>query len=574
MATVSPEMLLAALERYWGSREFRPLQQGIIEAVLAGRDVAAVMPTGGGKSLCYQLPALFLPGTAVVVSPLIALMKDQVDWLNRLGIRAAALNSSTAYPERQAILRETRAGLVRLLYVAPERLLREDTVDLIRQIPVSYYAIDEAHCISEWGHEFRPDYRRLAELRQWHPEAPLLAFTASATRRVRHDILAQLAMRDPAKFIRSFERQNLRYLAHRTDEALQGRLLEAALEAHAGSSVIVYASTIALVEQTVQRLNRRGRRAAAYHARLPPEERRGAQERWMGGSPPVLVGTVAFGMGIDKPDVRAVIHLSLPKSLDQYYQEAGRAGRDGEPSDCLLLWKPRDSGVIVYFLKQIADEAERQRAWRRCDEIRNYAEGAACRHIAICRHFGEPATSRLCGMCDICGPLPEWYERALSGGPSSLRRDKRAPSGEPSTLRRDERAPSAEPSTLRRDERFPSAEPGTLRREERALSAGPRAPRDERAPSAEPSTPRRKGSQARRSPVAGGPLFEKLRAWRLEIARREKMPPFVIFHDSVLHAIASSRPGDLRALAAIRGLGPVKLEKYGGAVIELLRTAP
>src|SRR5262249_2640867 len=215
---------------------------------------AVVMPTGGGKSLCYQMPVLFLPGTAVVVSPLIALMKDQVERLNQRGIRAAALNSSTPYPEQKLIQRQIREGALRLLYVAPERLLREDTIELIQQANVCYYAIDEAHCISEWGHEFRPDYRRLHELRQWHPDAPIMALTASATRRVRHDILAQLGMRDPAKFIRSFDRKNLRYLAQKTDAIHQWRLLEVALEAHAGESVIVYASTIALVEETAARL--------------------------------------------------------------------------------------------------------------------------------------------------------------------------------------------------------------------------------------------------------------------------------------------------------------------------------
>ncbi len=409
--SAGPDALLEALERHWGSRQFRPKQREIIEAVLAGRDVAVVMPTGGGKSLCYQMPALFRPGTAVVVSPLIALMKDQVEQLNKRGIPAAALNSHTPYPEQQRLRREIRQGRLRLLYLAPERLLREQTVELIRQTPVSYFAIDEAHCISEWGHEFRPDYRRLAELRAWHPQAPLLALTASATRRVRHDILEQLQMRDPAKFIRSFERANLRYLVRQTAEDTQPDLLEAALGAHPGSSVIVYGATVALVEETAAALNRRGIAAVAYHARLPNTERRSAQERWMAGSPSVLVGTIAFGMGIDKPDVRAVIHLSLPKSLEQYYQEAGRAGRDGLPSDCLLAWQPRDLGILAYFLKKISDPLEQRRAWRRYDDIRRYADGFTCRHVVICRHFGELAHSRLCGMCDICGPIPDWFER-------------------------------------------------------------------------------------------------------------------------------------------------------------------
>jgi len=532
MVEVSREALLEALETYWGSREFRPLQQEVIEAVLAGRDAAVVMPTGGGKSLCYQMPALFLPGTAVVVSPLIALMKDQVEQLNRRGIPSAALNSATPYPEQRRILDQTRAGNVRLLYLAPERLLRDDTVELVRRIPVCYWAIDEAHCISEWGHEFRPDYRRLTELREWHPRAPIMALTASATQRVRHDMLAQLRMADAARFIRSFERKNLRYLARRTEGDLQWRLLEAALQAHSGSSVIVYASTIAVVEQTAEKLSGRGIPAAAYHAQMPAELRRSAQEQWMAGLPSVLVGTIAFGMGIDKPDVRAVIHLSLPKSIEQYYQEAGRAGRDGELSDCLLAWKGRDAGVLAHFIQQTADEVERRRAWERYHDIRNYAESAQCRHVAICRHFGQPARSRVCGMCDVCGAAPEWFVEAEEAQrPARARR------------RRDRR--TAEP----RFDAGPVTDPAPHARERR--------PRKAPAPE---------------SVVAGSEaLFEKLRTWRLAIARRDQMPPYIVFHDSTLRAIASLRPAAPGALAAISGVGSRKVERYGAEVLQLVR---
>jgi ATP-dependent DNA helicase RecQ len=505
----SSENLLEALERYWGSRAFRPLQQEIIEAVLARRDAAVVMPTGGGKSLCYQMPALFLDGTALVISPLIALMKDQVEQLNRRGIRAAALNSAVGWDEQQKIQQELQAGTLKLLYLAPERLLREDTRELLRQARVCYFAIDEAHCISEWGHEFRPEYRQLSGLRELHPQAPILAFTASATQRVRHDILAQLQLRDPAKFIRSFERSNLRYLARLAKPEEQWRLLEAALDAHRGSSVIVYAATVDQVEKTAAKLTQSGFPAVAYHAQMEPARRRKAQEGWMQQDPAVLVGTVAFGMGIDKPDVRAVIHLTLPKSIEQYYQEAGRAGRDGDPSDCLLLWQQRDVGVIAFFLKQITDPQERNRAWKRFNDMRTYAEASHCRHVVISRHFGERAKSQICQMCDVCGASPHWL----------IPQDRPAAAQPAATVR--ERSP----------------------RKERILPEP--TPADE-------------------------PLFVRLRAWRLEIARRDKIAPFMILHDSVLHAIAAVRPNSSDSLSQISGIGPAKLAKYGEQVLQVV----
>src|SRR5437660_2078897 len=373
---------LAALRRYWGYDSFRPLQERIISSLTAGHDACVVMPTGGGKSLCYQLPAAVLPRkTVVVISPLIALMQDQIAQLTQMGIAAGMLNSSLAANEQFKVTRKALDGDYRLLYLSPERLARADTISWLKQVPIAFFAIDEAHCISEWGHEFRPDYRQLSSLRTDFPELPFTAFTASATRRVRHDIIDQLRLRDPHKYIASFRRPNLRYVVKECDGRMQSSLLVRALRKYSGSNVIVYAPTIARVEGTVDFLEEQGIPAIAYHGKLDARTRRRNQERWMSDEVRVLVGTIAFGLGINKAAVRAVIHLSLPKSIEQYYQEAGRAGRDGLPADCLLLWQKRDAGLLAHFVEQITDPAEKQRAWQRYHQVRGFVEVAKCRHL-------------------------------------------------------------------------------------------------------------------------------------------------------------------------------------------------
>ena len=331
--------LLTPLRRYWGYSSFRPLQERIVRSLLAGHDTCVVMPPGGGKSLCYQLPAVVSGRTAVVISPLIALMQDQAAQLAQMGIPAAVLNSSLSNDQQNHVMRQARDGAYRLLYLSPERLSRGDTLGWLQQVPVAFFAIDEAHCISEWGHEFRPEYRQLSCLRTNFADRPIAAFTASATRQVRHDILGQLQLRNADKYIASFHRGNLRYLVRECDSFEQTALLVTALRNYAEGSVIVYAPTINKVEETVDFLEGQGIAAAAYHGKMDSGDRRRNQERWMSDEVRVLVGTIAFGLGINKATVRAVIHLALPKSIEQYYQEAGRAGRDGEPADCVLLWK-------------------------------------------------------------------------------------------------------------------------------------------------------------------------------------------------------------------------------------------
>ncbi len=433
---MTPEAdLLTPLRRYWGYSTFRPLQERIVRSLLAGHDACVVMPTGGGKSLCYQLPAVMSEKTAVVISPLIALMQDQAAQLAQMGIPAAVLNSTLSSEEQSRVVREARRGAFRLLYLSPERLQRGDTLEWLQHVPVSFFAIDEAHCISEWGHEFRPEYRQLNRLRDKFPDRPIAAFTASATRQVRHDILAQLALKSPDKYIASFHRPNLRYMVRQCDNANQTSLLVTALRHYREGNVIVYSPTISRVEETVDFLAGEGIEAVPYHAKMQSDERRRNQERWMSDEVKVLVGTIAFGLGINKATVRAVIHLALPKSVEQFYQEAGRAGRDGNPADCVLLWRKQDAGLLGFFANQITDAAERDRAWQRYYRIRDFAESNHCRHRQICTHFGETPKWTSCGACDVCASVPEWMTVAASQ--AAVRKAVAVPSYSPAAMEPD-----------------------------------------------------------------------------------------------------------------------------------------
>lgn len=392
--------MLETLHKYFGYTEFRPLQQEIIKAILDKKDVFVLMPTGGGKSLCYQLPSIMQDGLTVVVSPLIALMKDQVDGLKDFGIPAEFINSSLSYEQIAQVKKKLLANQVKLLYVAPERLVLPQFLEFIDLLNITMFAIDEAHCISEWGHDFRPEYRQLIVLRNKFPDVPLVALTATATPIVQDDIIGQLKMKEPLRFQASFNRANLFYQVLPKGETYQ-QLLDY-LKAHPADSGIIYCQSRMSVEQLAAALNRDGFRALPYHAGMASQERTKNQEAFIKDNAEIIVATIAFGMGIDKSNVRFVVHYDMPKNLESYYQETGRSGRDGLKSDCLLFFSYGDKAKIEYFIEQKEDPKERQIAYDKLHQLIHYAESHICRRKILLEYFGETYSVENCQHCDNC----------------------------------------------------------------------------------------------------------------------------------------------------------------------------
>ena len=592
MATNALPDTLDALHATFGFSAFRGVQEDVVTRTLAGQSTLAVMPTGAGKSLCYQLPAVMLPGTCVVVSPLIALMHDQLRSAQVNGIRAASLTSADSEEAREAAIDAFRAGQLDLLYVAPERASQAHFRSLLNTAPVALFAIDEAHCVSEWGHDFRPDYRLLRPLMDAFPDVARLALTATADERTRADILAQLGIEHA--IVAGFDRPNIRYAIRHRDTATRQI---ADLMREAPGPGIVYAPTRRKVEDLAEKLAAAtGRAVLPYHAGLPAEVRARNQAAFVASEDMVIVATVAFGMGIDKPDVRFVAHAGIPKSIEGYYQETGRAGRDGDPALAVMLWAAGDFALARQRLEEV-DPARRGDERARLDALAALVETAACRRAVLLRHFGEdpPAT---CGNCDNCLDAPgvvdatelarkllsAAYRTGQSFGLGHLEKVLTGIADERVTARGHDslsvfglvgpdEAPLLKPlaRALQARGTLVSTEHGglALAGDARDILKGEAA-----VMIALPARSERRGRKPRGSgapnPV-GDVLFEALRTLRRELAAEAGLPPYVIFHDATLREMALRRPGDRRAFGEIAGVGARKLEAYGDAFLGVIK---
>jgi ATP-dependent DNA helicase RecQ len=595
------------LERYWGYTSFRPLQEEAMHAILAGRDSVVVMPTGAGKSICFQAPALARDGLALVVSPLISLMKDQVDTLVGNGVAAACYNSALSSDQKAEVLEAVQTGRLKLLYVAPERLVGDGADGFLRRLAggaaaISFIAVDEAHCISQWGHDFRPEYRQLARLRETFPQISLHAFTATATARVRQDIAEQLALRQPMELVGSFDRPNLTYrVVPRT--ALKAQILEV-VDRHRGQAGIIYCPSRKEVDQLAEWLRGEGLRAVAYHAGLSDDERHRHQDAFLDEHADVVVATVAFGMGIDRSDVRYVVHAGAPQSLEHYQQESGRAGRDGLEAEGVLIVSAADFLKWRSMLEKNGELTEARRALLR--DMERYAAGVGCRHKHLVGHFGERYAKTECGACDVCLGELEPVDDAVTLARKILscvaRVGQRFGAAHVTNVLR---GSTSEQVASRGHDRLSTF--GLLRERsidevrgyiDQLLGRGFLRQTDDQYPvlaltgdgvallkdaGAAPDfalvRQRRpdpsRGSRKSKAETEGWEgvdrdLFERLRALRLQVARQRGVPPYVIFHDTTLRELARQKPTTLDALRHVYGVGVRKAEDLGPAVLDVL----
>ncbi len=593
------------LERYWGYSSFRPLQREAMDAVMAGRDSLLVLPTGGGKSLCFQAPALACEGLAVVVSPLISLMKDQVDTLVGNGVAAACYNSSMPADLKSDVARGVQEGTYRLLYVAPERLVGDGSdgfLNLLSSRPISFIAVDEAHCISQWGHDFRPEYRQLARLRDRWPSISLHGYTATATGRVRKDIVAQLGLRDPAELVGSFDRPNLVYrvLAR---SSLKTQIL-AVLERHRGQAGIIYCTSRKEVESLAQWLQDTGWRARPYHAGLADDERHRNQDAFLNEDVDLVVATVAFGMGIDRSDVRFVIHAGAPQSLEHYQQESGRAGRDGLEAECVLIASGADFLKWRMMLEKNGELSDARRTLLR--DMERYAASVGCRHKRLVGYFGESFTKDDCGACDYCLGELEQVPDAVTVARKILscvaRVGQRFGAAHVTNVLRGSESDQVRSRGHHELSVFGLMKEATIDELrgyiDQLLAHGLLQQSGEEYPILQISTeghallkdasaaadlslarqkrPDRNRPEKRSRVETEGwdgvdrDLFEELRVLRLEIARRRRVPPYVIFHDTTLREIARSKPKTIEELRHVYGVGDRKAADHGDLILAVV----
>ncbi|WP_155263283.1 DNA helicase RecQ [Sphingomonas segetis] len=576
------------LKQTFGFDHFRGVQEQVVGRVLAGQHTLAVMPTGAGKSLCYQLPALVRPGTALVISPLIALMHDQIRSADAIGIRAASLTSADG--DRERTIERFRNGELDLLYAAPERATLDGFRRLLDRMNLALIAIDEAHCVSEWGHDFRPDYRKLRPLLDDHGEVPRLALTATADRRTRADILAQLGIHDEGLIVAGFDRPNIRY--HVRPREQTGKQLRELLAAQPGSA-IVYAPSRDKAEKIAEQIARDGRPSLPYHAGLEPPVRARNQSAFVNSEELVIAATVAFGMGIDKPDVRLVAHAAIPKSIEAYYQETGRAGRDGEPAEAWLFWAAQDFARARQRIEQEVEPERRPGERERLNALATLVETPLCRRAVLLRHFGEDPPER-CGNCDNCLNPPatidatEVARKLLS---AAFRTEMRFGVGHLADVlagNDNEKVRSFGHHRLSVFGIASAEEIALVRSVSRALIARDALRADAYGglsfgPGARPilkgeqdlviAVPPKSKRERRRDGGPADPLFERLRETRRTLAAEAGVPPYVIFHDSTLREIAAARPSNLAELAEVNGVGRTKLERYGDAMLAAVASA-